>query len=50
MAVVHSRYDLSEEVPGFSVRELLLVTDVVVQVSLAGVLHHDHDFVLVLEN
>lgn len=49
MAVLHSWYDLSEEVSGLPLRDLPLVADVVVEIPAAGVLHHDHDFVLVLE-
>ena len=49
MAVVHSRYNLSEEAPGVPLRDAPLVTDVVVQVSPAGILHHYHNFVFVLK-
>ncbi len=49
MAVVHSGYYLSEEVPRLPFRDVPLVTDVVVQVPLAGVLHHNHNFVLVFK-
>lgn len=50
MAVVYSRHDLSEEVSGVALRDPLLLTDVVVQVASARVLHHDHNLVLVLEH
>lgn len=50
MAVVHSWHNLPEEVAGLPLRDVFLVADVVVQVPSAGVLHHYHNFVLVLEH
>lgn len=47
---MHSGYDLSEEVSGLLFRDVLLVTDVVIQVSLAGILHHYHNLVLVFKH
>ena len=44
------RDDLSEEVSRLAVTEATPLTDVVVQLALAGVLHHDHNLVLVLEH
>lgn len=49
MAVVHSWYNLSEEVPGLPFRDVPLVTNVVIQVPSAGVLHHNHNFVLIFK-
>lgn len=49
MAVVNSWYNLSEEVPGLPFRDVPLVTDVVIQVPSAGVLHHNHNFVLIFK-
>lgn len=49
MAIVHSWYDLPEEVPSLPFGDVPLVTDVVIQVPLAGVLHYNHNFVLVFK-
>lgn len=50
VAVMYSRDDLSEEVSGLALRDVLLVPDVVVQISFTGVLHHDHDLILILKH
>lgn len=50
MAVVNSGNDLPEEMPGLSFRESPLFTNVVVQISSAGVLHHNHYFVFVFKH
>ncbi len=42
MAVLHSRGDLSEEVPGLLLWQSLFVLNVVIQLSSARVLHHHH--------
>ncbi len=42
MAVLHSRGDLSEEVPGLLLWQSLFVLNVFIQLSSARVLHHHH--------
>lgn len=49
MAVVHSRNNLPEEMPGLPFRDVPPVADVVIQIPSAGVLHHYYNFVLVLK-
>lgn len=50
MAVVHGRDDLPEEVAGVALAELLPLTDVVIQVAPAGILHDNHDLAAVLKH
>lgn len=50
VTVVDGGDDLSEEAPGLALAQAPPLADVVVQLALAGVLHHDHDLVLVLEH
>lgn len=50
MAVLDGRDDLPEEVPGLALRDALSLAQVVVQISSAAQLHHDHDLVLVLKH
>lgn len=50
MAVVHGGDYLSEEVSSLSLAKAPALTDVVVQFAFAGILHHDHNLVLVLEH
>lgn len=50
MTVVHGRDYLPEEVSRLSLAQAPALTDVVVQLALTGVLHHDHDLVLVLKH
>lgn len=50
VAVVDSRHDLPEEVACLLLRQPLPLADVVVQVPLAGVLHHDDDLAAVLKH
>ena len=50
MTVVHGRHDLSEEVSCLSLAQSPPFVDVIVQLALTGVLHHDHDLILVLKH
>ena len=50
MAVVHGGDYLSEEVSRLSLTQAPPLTDVVIQFTLAGILHHDHNLVLVLKH
>lgn len=50
VAVMHGRDYLSEEVSRLSLAQAPTLTDVVVQLTLAGILHHDHNFVLILKH
>lgn len=50
VAVMHSGDYLSKEVAGLPLAQASALADVVVQLALAGVLHHDHDLVLVLKH
>lgn len=50
VTVVDGRNDLSKEASGLALTQASTLTDVVVQLALAGVLHHDHYLVLVLEH
>lgn len=50
MTVVHGRDDLSEEMAGLVLAEPRPLTDVVVQVAPAGVLHDDHNLAAVLKH
>lgn len=50
VTVVHSRDYLSEEVSRLPLAQAPPLTDIVVQLALAGVLHHNHDLVLVLKH
>lgn len=50
VAVVHGRDDLPEEMAGVTLAEPLPLTDVVIQVTPAGILHDDHDLAAVLKH
>lgn len=50
VAVIDGRHDLPEEVACLLLRQPLPLADVVVQVPLAGVLHHDDDLAAVLKH
>ena len=50
VAVVYGGDYLSEEVSRLPLAQAPALADVVVQLALAGVLHHDHDLVLVLKH
>lgn len=50
VAIVHGRDDLPEEMAGVLLAEPLPLTDVVVQVAPAGVLHDDHNLAAVLKH
>lgn len=50
VTVMDGGNDLSEEASGLALTQASAFADVVVQLALAGVLHHDHDLVLVLEH
>lgn len=50
VTVMDGGNDLSEEASGLALTQASALADVVVQLALAGVLHHDHDLVLVLEH
>lgn len=49
MTVVDSWHNLPEEMPGLPLGDAFLVTDVVIQIPPAGILHDNHNFVLVLK-
>lgn len=49
MTVVDSWHNLPEEMPGLLLGDAFLVTDVIIQIPPAGILHHNHNFVLVLK-
>lgn len=50
VTVVDGGNDLSEKASGLALTQASTLADVVVQLALAGVLHHDHNLVLVLEH
>lgn len=50
MAVVHGGDYLSKEMPSLPLAQATAFTDVVVQLTLAGILHHDHNLILVLKH
>lgn len=50
VAIVDGRHDLPEEVACLLLRQPLPLADVVVQVPLAGVFHHDDDLAAVLKH
>lgn len=50
VAVVHGGDYLSEEVSRLSLTQAPALADVVIQLALAGILHHDHNLVLVLKH
>lgn len=50
MAVVHGGDYLPEEVSRLPLAQAPALADVVIQLALAGVLHHDYDFVFVLKH
>lgn len=50
VTVMDGGNDLSEEASGLALTQASALADVVVQLALAGILHHDHDLVLVLEH
>ncbi len=47
---MNGRDDLSEEMSGLALSDALFLAEVVVQISFTGVLHHDHDLLLVLKH
>ena len=50
VTVVHGRHYLSEEVSCLSLAQSPAFTDVILQLAFAGVLHHDHNLILVLKH
>lgn len=50
VAVVHGGDYLSEEVSRLPLAQAAALADVVIQLALAGILHHNHDLVLVLKH
>lgn len=50
MTVMHGGNYLSEETSCLPLAQASALTDVVIQLALAGVLHHNHDLVLVLKH
>lgn len=50
VAVMHGRDYLSEEMSCLPLAQASALTDVVIQLALAGVLHHNHNLVLVLKH
>lgn len=50
VAVVHSRDYLSEEVSSLSLTQAPALADIIIQLALAGILHHNHNLVLVLKH
>jgi len=47
---MHGRHDLPEEVPGLPLAEASPLTDVVIQLSFAGIFHDDHNLIFVLKH
>lgn len=47
---MHGGDYLSKEVPGLPLAQASALADVVVELALAGILHHNHDLVLVLKH
>lgn len=50
MAVMHSGDYLSEEMASLPLAQASAFTDVVIQLTLASILHHDHNLILVLKH
>lgn len=50
VAVVQGRDDLSEEMPGVPFTQPWPLTDVIIQITPAGVLHDNHDLAAVLKH
>lgn len=50
VTVVDGGNDLSEEASGLALAQASALADVVVKLALAGVLHHNHNLVLVLKH
>lgn len=50
VAVMHGGDYLSKEVAGLPLAQAPALADVVVELALAGILHHNHDLVLVLKH
>lgn len=50
VTVVDGRNDLSEEASCLALTQSSTLADVVVQFALAGVLHHNHNLVLVFKH
>lgn len=50
VAVMHGGDYLSKEMPSLPLAQATAFTDVVVQLTLASILHHDHNLVLVLKH
>lgn len=50
VAVMYGGDYLSKEMPSLPLAQATAFTDVVVQLALAGILHHDHNLVLVLKH
>ncbi len=50
VAVMNSRDNLSEEVSGLPFAEPSMLADVIVQLALTGIFHHDHNLILILEH
>lgn len=50
VAIMHSRHDLPEEVSGLPLAEASPLTDVIIQLSFAGIFHDDHNLIFVLKH
>lgn len=50
MAIVHGRDDLPEEMASITLTQTLSLTDVIVQVAPAGILHDNHNLAAVLKH
>lgn len=50
VTVVHGGDYLSEEAPRLPLVQAPTLANVVIQLALAGILHHNHDLVLVLKH
>lgn len=50
MAVMHGGDYLSEEMPSLPLAQASAFTDVVIELTLASILHHDHNLILVLKH
>lgn len=47
---MHGGDYLSKEVPGLPLAQASALADVVVELALAGILHHNHNLVLILKH
>jgi hypothetical protein len=50
VTVMHGRHNLPEEVSGLPLAEAPALTDVIIQLSFAGIFHDDHNLIFVLKH